>query len=405
MILDLRVAILVGLIAIPALAADPPSIEKLIEQLGSRSFVEREKATKALRERGPEVLPALRKALESKDEEVRRRAETIIPPLEIEEALLPKRVTVTMNSRPLDELLKEIGKQTGCSLGLTTSSGTGGEKISLEVKGMPLWEVLERVGKDTGRAIEYHSFDKSMNLVPWNNGRSPFVNVRGPFRLEAQWFHEDRDIDFLRAKTGNEGARHHQLTLLVSVMAEPRITFLKVGPAKVEEAIDSEGKSLLEPTSPAGTGVLQPPGRGTFRGESLAASDIRLKRASETAKFAKLIRGTIPVKSILIRKPVVVTSKLMDSPGTSFKAGDEGLQITRVQNQGGNNVEVQIQVPYRTTATGRATSNGISGSTSRMMPATSSKTTAGAVRPTAGRITSRCTMARRTARRLVHRPS
>ena len=58
------------------------------------------------------------------------------------------------------------------------------------------------------------------------------------------------------------------------------------------------------------------------------------------------MRGSIHVQTILIRKPVVVTTKLMDSTGTSFKAGNEGLQITRVQNQGGNNIEVQISVPY-----------------------------------------------------------
>jgi HEAT repeat protein len=52
----------------------PPTVDKLVEQLGSRSFAEREKATKALRERGPAALPAVRKALESKDEEVRKRA-------------------------------------------------------------------------------------------------------------------------------------------------------------------------------------------------------------------------------------------------------------------------------------------------------------------------------------------
>src|SRR5947208_4551669 len=93
--LTCRLAVLAALLAgLPLVAADPPSIDKLVEQLGSPSFPTRERATKALRDRGPEALPALRKALESKDEEVRKRAEGLIPPLEIEEALLPKRVTI-----------------------------------------------------------------------------------------------------------------------------------------------------------------------------------------------------------------------------------------------------------------------------------------------------------------------
>src|SRR5262245_45619094 len=81
--------------AAPLPAADPPPpIDKLIERLGSPSVPIRERATKALRERGPEARPAVREALESKDEEVRKRAESLVPALEIEEALLPKRVTL-----------------------------------------------------------------------------------------------------------------------------------------------------------------------------------------------------------------------------------------------------------------------------------------------------------------------
>ena len=45
-------------LAVPVPAADPPPVEKLVEQLGHPSFPVRERATKALRERGPDALPA-----------------------------------------------------------------------------------------------------------------------------------------------------------------------------------------------------------------------------------------------------------------------------------------------------------------------------------------------------------
>jgi hypothetical protein len=48
---------------------------------------------------------------------------------------------------------------------------------------------------------------------------------------------------------------------------------------------------------------------------------------------------------ILIRKPVVVTRKVLESVGTKFRAGTDGLEITRVTNQGGGSVEVQVAVP------------------------------------------------------------
>jgi hypothetical protein len=207
-----------------------------------------------------------------------------------------------------------------------------------------------------------------LNIRP-RTGKTPFLLIRGPFRLEATWLHEDRDVD-LTGTAKKDTGRSDRLTLSVSVHAEPRITIQKISPAKVEEATDSDGKSLIEPTPPPPPKKEPPPplpggrprpappqpapiltpsgypsGRGTFRGESLTFADVRLRRASDSAKTLKLVRGTIQVKSILIRKPVIVTSKLMEAGGTMFKAGNDGLQISRVQQQGGNYVEVEIAVP------------------------------------------------------------
>jgi hypothetical protein len=340
-------------------AADPPvPIEKLIEQLASPSFLARERATKQLRERGPEVLPALRKALESKDEEVRKRAEVLIPPLEIEEALLPKRVTLKVDARPVRDMLKEIEKQTGYKF--IVGGKIDGENITIDVKDEPFWETLERVNKAVGHTFTFDSYQKTFHFK-YTAGRSPFVNIRGPFRLDANWFHEDRDVNLARVGSDKENFRKHQLTLSVELLAEPRITFLRVGPAKIDEAVDSEGNSLMEPAKPGTISEedplvpqIRPPGfdpmegpsgRGTFRGVSMQMSDIRLRRASETAKTLKLVRGTIPVKTILIRKNVVITNKISEATGTMFKAGNDGLTITRVTAQGGGQIEVEVSVP------------------------------------------------------------
>src|SRR5262245_51883720 len=139
----LTAAILTAL-AGPVSAADPPPpVEKLIEQLGHPSFPVRERASKALRERGPEVLPALRKAMESKDEEVRKRAESLIPALEIEEALLPKRVTIKASDTPLNQVLQDIEKQTGQKVSLGATKERIG-KVTLDAANVPFWDVLEQ---------------------------------------------------------------------------------------------------------------------------------------------------------------------------------------------------------------------------------------------------------------------
>ena len=342
----------------PVRPDEPPSVEKLVELLGSPSFPARERATRQLKERGPAALPALRKALESRDEEVRKRAELLVPPLEIEEALLPRRVTLKTDSSLA--AVEAINKQTGYKIGQQGKIAVN-LKEPLNLTDAPFWEAMDALGKATGTAPYFETYQKTLHLQT-TTARSPFVNVRGPFRLEAVWFHEDRDVDLTRLTTGSDGRRPHRLTLAVNLLAEPRITFLKVHPARVEEAVDSDGKSLVDPTAvpppapPTEPGRPQPPrtpddpavgppGRGTFRGESLTSSDVRLRRASETARTARVIRGTIPVRAVLIRKPMVVGGKLQDAAGKSVRSGNESLVITGVQNQGGNNVEVRVQVP------------------------------------------------------------
>ena len=336
-----RLALLTAILAAPAgplPAADPPPpAEKLVEQLGHPAFPVRERATKALRERGPEALPALRKAMESKDEEVRKRAESLIPGLEIEEALMPRRVTLKSTDATLTAILGDIEKQTKMKV---TATGTS-PKATIDVSDVPFWDALDQLGKATGRAPAMQGHPVSMHLVP-NPRRSPFVNVRGPFRLELTWVHEDRDIDLTEARPGERGPPTHGLTMAVSVLAEPRLTLLKVRPAKVDEAVDDQGQSLIEPEA-KGAPAAQRLNRGTFRGEHLHSADVRLRRAPGS-KVAKVVRGTIPVHAILIRKPTVVTAKVTESTGTSFKAGNDSLSITRVNNQGGS-IDIEVLVP------------------------------------------------------------
>jgi hypothetical protein len=250
-------------------------------------------------------------------------------------------VSIKAADSTLASILSDIGKESGQPV---ESPSKGAGKLTISATDLPFWEALEVVGKASGTAPHIDGNPPKLSLLP-DRPRSPFVNVRGPFRLEATWFHEDHDVDLTESKPGTDGWRNHQLTLAVNVLAEPRLTLLKVGPAKVEEAVDADGKSLLQPPDPTRASRLQRPMRGTFQGEHLHSSDVRLRRASETAKTAKLIRGTIPVHAILIRKPIVVTAKVLESTGTTFRAGTESLAITQVMNQGGNNINVTVRVP------------------------------------------------------------
>src|SRR5262245_22358336 len=90
-----------------------PAVERLIEQLGSRDFKAREAATRALAQRGPDALPALRKAQPHADPEVRQRLGQIIADTERAALLAPKRVSVKFDRTPARDALAELTRQSG----------------------------------------------------------------------------------------------------------------------------------------------------------------------------------------------------------------------------------------------------------------------------------------------------
>ena len=110
--------VLVLLAALPFLRGDSPpakpTIDQLIQQLNDKRFAVRQAAEKAIEEKGPEALPALRRALAAEPSlEVARRIEKWIPQFELAVLSNPKRVTLDVKGRPVREVLELIVKQTG----------------------------------------------------------------------------------------------------------------------------------------------------------------------------------------------------------------------------------------------------------------------------------------------------
>ena len=246
-----------GLIASCCRAADTlPTTEALIRQLSSDSFRERERASALLKTRGPEALPALRKAASSGDAEVRRRIRELIPILEAVAALEPKRVTLNAPRQPLAITLKEIEKQTGYPVILDKALE---KQCALDLKDVPFWETLERIREKTELMVSIQALEQGLSLQP-NSARSRLVAVMGSFRLEAIRFHEDRDVFFLEPGREKDTAhRNNQLTLTVSVLAEPRFVLVTAGKPSVQVAVDEDKHSLIVPPAaerkPASTDI------------------------------------------------------------------------------------------------------------------------------------------------------
>jgi hypothetical protein len=144
--------LVVGACAALAVPATPPSgeqIDKLIAQLGSSSFRQREAATKELEALGEPALGALKKATTSGDMEVANRAaalvERITNRLENARRLEPTYVNLTFKDTPVEEAFAELAKQSGFPITI------GGDKSKLAER---------RVTLETGRVAFWVAFEK-----------------------------------------------------------------------------------------------------------------------------------------------------------------------------------------------------------------------------------------------------
>jgi len=148
-----------GLAVVPAPAADSPGgkpaqvsqgkIDKLVEQLGSDAFAERQEAFEALAKIGMPALQALRKAADSKDSEVRKRSRDLLVKLEREaassEILEPTRVHLVYKDTPLKDAIADLNKKTGALIVLhDPDSKLKDRKITLDTGKTTFWDALDR---------------------------------------------------------------------------------------------------------------------------------------------------------------------------------------------------------------------------------------------------------------------
>ena len=137
---------------------DPAHIQKLIDDLGSASFSERNQASKDLEAIGPTALVQLRKGIKSSDQELVSRVNRLVDRLE-EKALTnsfltPKRVHLKVNDVTVLEAVAELQKLSGQQLDVTGNrAGLAARKITLDTGDVTLWEALQQLC-DKGGMIE-----------------------------------------------------------------------------------------------------------------------------------------------------------------------------------------------------------------------------------------------------------
>src|SRR5262249_13471582 len=146
----------VGLLSAPVAADnDADKIDQLIEQLGSGTFKDRESATKALDAIGAPALEKLRKAAESEDLEIKRRAADLVKRIEkraeVSRVLQAKRVHLVYKDTPLKDAVADFKKKSGYDVALLDAENKiGDRKITLDTGDVTFWEAFDKFCEAAG---------------------------------------------------------------------------------------------------------------------------------------------------------------------------------------------------------------------------------------------------------------
>jgi hypothetical protein len=344
--------------------ADEPPRQKpvavLIQELGSPDFKIREAATKAIETFGPNALPALLKAKEHSDPEVRSRIAAMdwIRRFQFTELMTPKRITLNLRQKPLSAAIDEIARQTGYSLEVENTFDAALKTGDFQIRNATFWEALDKLCLKGGLLPNPDSSNRFSLLA----GRkiTPYIAYDGPFRVALEsikflpegsqrqsiWFStkpEQTSWPICTISVSKNQDMEGSLCLSCSVYVEPRLTTLWIGEPRLSKAVDDRNRSVL----PEENALKEKVRRVAMRHSSSRALDsyrIRdeigfllkddpyatascLALPHLNASALKLARGVIPVCIEKGQSTFVVNAN--QAQGKQFTLDNDSLRIMR----------------------------------------------------------------------------
>jgi hypothetical protein len=265
----------------------------------------------------------------------------------------PSPVRLDGGNRPVADVLADLATQTGLSL--RASQGPRQGPVTLrEPDPVPFWLAIERLGL---KGVYQHN--EGRGKFPTLELRSDpvwaFTSTAGPFRVALTGLHLHRDRRLIRGpwvridrlgqrinvereekdreqdqdRDGEDGVFFGGL----SIMVEPRMWFTQEAPARLIEASDDLGQSLVPDASGSATRFYDgahfafPSGSGVTE----SRSEFRLRIAERPGRVARL-RGVVPVMLHLRRPEPTLVIPPADAAGKTCQCDDVELAIDAVSD-------------------------------------------------------------------------
>jgi hypothetical protein len=391
--------------ASPANRATPERISQLISQLGSNDFKEREGAAAALNAIGEPALAALKKAMQDRDPEVRRRAESLANVIhkraEIDQILQPRQVHLQFKNIPLTEAVAEFAKMTGFNIELNDSPAesiswflgrktdfgsdlaeptlrTLNPRITLDTGETSFWQAVDQFCQAYGLVERTGVLPSDLTANLWNAqpaaGQRLMATIPNlPFNAIDGLVLEGGDPTAfptcyagsvrIRAKPGNSVAGISQNPkgesgFVLEVAPQPKMGWQSIVDFHVESALDEQGHSLSVSLGRDGQEVLGMNRNGLqingafiwdvnghprlFDGRSIP---VRLKLANKRSKRLKEFRGTVSAQVLTPPRPLVAVENVLKSAGQSHEGrSGESLKIIAVSQLAKGRIKIRYRL-------------------------------------------------------------
>jgi hypothetical protein len=337
-----KLVLFAAMAAAPAAEPDPTA---LVAKLGSAEPAERAAATDALKALGRGALPALQGAMKAGDAGVRERATALWESIQRDLMTRPSMVRLDGRDRPLANVLGDLETQTGLTLRLDQSVQE--RLVALrEPARVAFWTALERLGL---WGIYYQNpGEGQFPRLELREAPAPaFSSTAGPFRVSLTGLHLHRDRQLIRGpwvlidrfgqriNVPSEELKGESVTFFggLEVTAEPRIWFTQEAPARLTEAGDDLGQSLVPEPAGLATRLNDNAHFAFYAGSGVAQvrTEFRLRPTDHPGRVARL-RGGVPVMLHLRRPEPTLVIPLADATGKTFRCDDAAFTIQTVND-------------------------------------------------------------------------
>ncbi|GIW79983.1 MAG: hypothetical protein KatS3mg105_1790 [Gemmatales bacterium] len=332
--------------------ADAATIKKLIEQLGSESFAERQAAAEKLEKIGVPALEALRKAVEHPDIEVKRRATELVAKIEKhverDRILAPTFVHLVCKDLPVADAVAQLAKQSGYAIEL---QGNSDMRVTLDTGKTTFWQAFDHLCR-AGKLVEVDHAGQNPNVPQPRNpklrGRAirpavqnmPTVQqkivlkpgqpvdvptfYRGALRIQAL---PDKD------KAANE------LGFVLDMRPEPKIPWWNLKQVELGKVVDDQAQALVrqivDNPNGGGNGAKQqviingvpvplPVAGGAVAKAPIRKQPVRFEPGDKQSNTLTEVKGTLRAEVQTPPKPLITVENIMQAVGKTIKGKDGG---------------------------------------------------------------------------------